>query len=296
MYTISVLIPVYNRRESLVRAIESVLEQTYMPEEIIVADDASDFDVKTYLQKEYPHISEQIKVVRGKENKGVSGARNLALRNSSGDLIALLDSDDRWHPEKIEKQLAVFKKDPTVDLVFCRQWIVRGSEQKEHEKKLYRKNLFDHLITDWHAPNPSTLLMKRNFLENIPFNETMRNLEDLDWWLRFSLLEPNVQYVDEFLMYYCINEENRLSYIAYEERFKRVEKALAGWEHKVVQERGKKQYKAFRQYLLTYHAIDAFVACSRRKDFFTMFKITSKYLWNKKRFYQLFSQKLSGSK
>ena len=294
--TISVLIPVYNRKKTLIRAIESVVQQTHLPSEIIVADDASDFDVKEYLDQECPHLSSRVQVIRTKTNMGVSGARNLAFRHSSGDLIALLDSDDYWHPEKIAKQLAIFEASPGVDIVSCRQWIVRGEEKRIHEKKLFKEDLFTHLITDWHAPNPSTLLIKREYLETFPFDETMRNMEDLDWWLRLSLRKPNVQYVDEPLMYYTIEEANRLSYVAYQERFLRVEKALKQWEPLVTQERGREAYEGFRKNLITYHGIDAFVANSRSKNFAAMFNIARKYLWNKKKFHQLLLQKVTTSK
>lgn len=73
-YSISVLIPVYNRKEALIRAIESVLNQTLQPHEIIIADDASDYDIDAYIKKDHPAIAAHIKVVRGSVNKGVSGA------------------------------------------------------------------------------------------------------------------------------------------------------------------------------------------------------------------------------
>nr|WKN40077.1 glycosyltransferase family 2 protein [Tunicatimonas sp. TK19036] len=290
-YSISVLIPVYNRKDALIRAIESVLNQTYQPDEIIIADDASDYDIDTFIKEEHPAIASKVKVVRGAVNKGVSGARNLAFQHSTGDLIALLDSDDSWHPEKLKKQLALFEEAPTTDVVSCRQWIVRGNEKREQKKELYQADLFDHLTSDWHPPNPSTLLLRRKYLELVPFNENIRYLEDLDWWLTFALLEPKIQYVDELLMYYFINEENRLSYTAYEERFKKIEIILSLWKERITKHKGSQQYRVFKEYLLTYNAIDAFVVNARKKNATLMVRIFFKYLWNKKKFYQLLISK-----
>ncbi len=290
-YSVSVLIPVYNRKFPLVRALNSVLNQTYLPDEIIVADDASDFFVADYLQNEHPEIASKVKVVRCSENRGVSGARNLAFSHSSGNIIAFLDSDDCWDPKKLAEQIKVFEEDPTIDLVSCKQWIIKGNTKKDQAKNFYSKNLFDHLTSDWHPPNPSTLVLRREHMETIPFDETIRYLEDLDWWLRFSLLEPNIRCIDKPLMFYYINEENRLSYTLFHERFKKIEHILLQWKQRVIKYRGLDQYNRFRRYLLTYNAIDAFVVYSRKRDIILVTKIVFGYLWNKREFYQLLRSK-----
>lgn len=290
--SVSVLIPVYNRKKVLVRAIESVLNQTRLPDEIIIADDASDYDIKSYINEAHPEIARQVKVVRADENKGVSGARNLAFSYSKGMLIALLDSDDQWHPEKLEKQLLVFENNPAPDVVSCRQWIVRNDKLKEQQKVLHEDNLLDHLTTDWHPPNPSTLLLRRELLQKVPFNEGIRYLEDLDWWLRLSLLSPKVKYVDDFLIYYYLDEENRLSLTSFENRFERIEFILQLWKDKIIQLKGEQQYKRFREYILTYNAFDVLVISKRSKNIRLFAKVFFKYLWNKKAFYLKIKSKI----
>ncbi len=291
-YTVSVLIPVYNRRESLIRAITSVLNQTRCPDEIIVVDDGSEPEVGVYLQQEHPRLAGQVVVIRQAMNGGVSKARNLAFRTSSGSLIALLDSDDEWHSEKLAKQVALFEKNPQIDLVSCQQWVVRNEEPRREKRKLYREDVFDHLINGWRPPTPSSLLIKRRFLEEIPFDESIRYLEDLDWWLKFSLLEPTVDYVDEYLMYYHTNETNRLSYVASQERFVRIEYVLSHWEPILVQKKGKEKYRIFRNHLLTFNALDAFVVYVRKQRFVSAGRIAIKYLWHKRKFYQLGGQRI----
>ncbi|MGB3780031.1 MAG: glycosyltransferase family 2 protein, partial [Tunicatimonas sp.] len=286
-FSISVLIPVYNRRESLLRAVDSVVHQTLVPDEIIVADDASNFSVKDFLLAKRPLISDRVKVVRTSGNTGVSGARNLAFQNSTGSLIALLDSDDYWHPEKLDKQLAVFAQNPAVGIVSCQQYIVNGNKITNHNKKLIQENLFDQLISDWHPPNPSTLLLRRSYLETVPFNENIRYLEDLDWWLKVALLQPSVAYVDEPLMFYCLDENNRLSYTTYQKRFTKIEQLISLWKDDIIRLRGKKSFANFQKHLITYNAIDAFVTCVRKKSFVEAFKIFATYLRSEKEFYQL---------
>ena len=295
-FSISVLIPVYNRQESLLRAVDSVLRQTLVPDEIIVADDASNFSVKEFLLTERPLVTDRIKVVRTSSNKGVSGARNLAFQHSAGSLIALLDSDDYWQPDKLEKQLAVFAQNPAVDIVSCQQYMVNKDKIANHNKKLIQENLFDQLINDWHPPNPSTLLLRRSYLEIVPFNENIRYLEDFDWWLRIALLQPSVAYVDEPLMFYCLDENNRLSYTTYRKRFTKIEQLVTLWEDDIIRLRGRKSFANFKKHLITYNAIDAFVVCVRKKLFIEAFKIFATYLRSEKEFYRLIFNKAAQPK
>jgi glycosyltransferase involved in cell wall biosynthesis len=97
--TVSVVIPTYNRAQFVGEAIESVLGQTARPLEIIVVDDGSTDDTEAVCRK----FGAQIRYIR-QANGGVSAARNHGIRESRGDLIAFLDSDDRWAPEKLELQ------------------------------------------------------------------------------------------------------------------------------------------------------------------------------------------------
>ena len=99
---ISVVIPIFNRTDTIGRAIESCLAQTYSHFEIMLVDDCSTDDLQSELQRFAG--DERIRLVRHPYNQGVSAARNSGVRNAKGDLIAFLDSDDAWHPTKLERQ------------------------------------------------------------------------------------------------------------------------------------------------------------------------------------------------
>jgi glycosyltransferase involved in cell wall biosynthesis len=98
--SISVIIPTFNRIDVLPKAIESVLAQTIIPDEIIVVDDGSTDGTAEMIQSDYPKVS-----VLVQENAGVSSARNAGISVSKGDWIALLDSDDEWFQKKLERQM-----------------------------------------------------------------------------------------------------------------------------------------------------------------------------------------------
>jgi hypothetical protein len=110
---VSVVIPTYNRAHLIGAAIESALDQTYEPIEIVVADDGSTDGtadaVAAYGSRVHYHRQ---------ANAGVSAARNLGLRHARGEFIAFLDSDDRWHPWKIAAQVAVLAQRSEVGMVW----------------------------------------------------------------------------------------------------------------------------------------------------------------------------------
>lgn len=117
---VSVIMPVYNRERYLSQAIESVLNQTYGDFELIIVDDGST-DNSQAIIKEYAGKDKRIRYAFHEKNRGVSAARNTALAMAQGEWIALIDSDDAWHPERLEKLLKIVQEGVFVadDLLFC---------------------------------------------------------------------------------------------------------------------------------------------------------------------------------
>ncbi len=121
---VSVVIPTYSRNETLRRAIESVLNQTHKNVEILVVDDnPADSEWRKSsekLMKQYENES-KVRYIKNLQNMGGAGARNEGIKASNGDYIAFLDDDDEYMPEKIEKQLTMFKNsgNPKLALVYC---------------------------------------------------------------------------------------------------------------------------------------------------------------------------------
>ncbi len=112
---ISVIIPTYNRKEKLPACVDSVLAQTYQNIEVLVVDDASTDGTEELFRE----ISDpRVKYLRYEENHGACYARNYGAERSDGELIAFQDSDDTWHPDKLEKQVR-FLEETQVDMCFC---------------------------------------------------------------------------------------------------------------------------------------------------------------------------------
>jgi glycosyltransferase involved in cell wall biosynthesis len=110
---VSVVIPTYNCARFLPQAIDSVLGQSYSRRELIVVDDGSTDDTDAVLRR----YAGRIRIVQ-RPNGGVSSARNRGIRESRGEFVAFLDSDDIWHSDKLQRQLALFTRS-AVGLVHC---------------------------------------------------------------------------------------------------------------------------------------------------------------------------------
>jgi len=193
---ISVVIPTHNRAHCLSRALDSVLAQTRPADEIIVVDDGSRDPTAELLRHAYP----QCRYLQ-QENRGVSSARNLGVRQARGDWIALLDSDDSWLPHKLERQCQGLQEQPSYRICHSDEiWIRRGvrvNPMKKHAKGggwIFQRCLPGCVIS------PSAVLLRRDLLETLGgFDEALPACEDYDLWLRICACEP-VLYIDQPLI------------------------------------------------------------------------------------------------
>ena len=195
---ISIVIPAYNAGAHIEAALRSIADQRGTFEtEILVVDDGSTDDTRARAES-----FAGVRVIT-QTNAGPSAARNRGVAESSGDLIAFLDADDLWTPEKLQIQLRLLEAQPRAGLAFgdCRRFSGGG----ERPRTLFEEAGLDEafwggpdLVADPYAklialnfiPTGSVLL-RRSCLEAAGgFDESMRRVEDLDLWLRLALLCP----------------------------------------------------------------------------------------------------------
>ena len=197
MPKITAILPTWNRAEWLEKSIQSVLDQTFGDFELVVVDDASTDSTAEIIER----YSGKIRTIVFSENRGVSAARNAAIKNSDSEWIAFLDSDDFWHPDKLQKQIAQTKMRPACPLHFTDEiWIrngVRVNPKKKHQKKegwIFQPSLALCLMA------PSTVILRRELFEvHGLFDENLPVCEDYDLWLRLTAQHP-VALLDEKLM------------------------------------------------------------------------------------------------
>ena len=180
---VSVIIPTYNRWPMLGEAVESVLAQTMSDYELIVVDDGSTDETPRRLREYGARLT-----VLTQSRSGVSAARNLGARRASGKYLAFLDSDDLWHPRKLQRQLRLMERNPEVEICQTDEiWIrngVRVNPRNRHRKPsgdIFRASLDLCLVS------PSAVMMRRELFERIRgFDESLPVCEDYDLWLRIA--------------------------------------------------------------------------------------------------------------
>ncbi|OQX29395.1 MAG: hypothetical protein B0D92_03920 [Spirochaeta sp. LUC14_002_19_P3] len=197
MDTVSVIIPTYNR--SIIRALESVMAQTWRNLEIIIVDDGST-DGSTDGTRMKAWIEQSaVRIIRT-ANRGVAAARNTGVEAAAGPWIAFLDSDDTWAECKLEKQMRHIRAHPDIRIVYTSErWIRRGV--RVNPPKAYRKyggDVFLHCLPVCLIAPSSVLMQLSLFREMGGFDPAYPVCEDYDLWLRICSLYP-VGLVDEEL-------------------------------------------------------------------------------------------------
>lgn len=112
---VSIIMPVYNRQSYIQKAITSVFSQTYNNWELLIVDDGSE-DYSPSIAENFVLLSEKVKLIL-QEHKNLPSAKNNGIRNSSGDFITFLDSDDEYKPDHIELRVKYLLNNPAVDLI-----------------------------------------------------------------------------------------------------------------------------------------------------------------------------------
>ena len=205
---ISVVIPSYNRKDFLKRSIDSAINQTKKPLEIIVVDDGSTDGTETMIKSDYDFV----KFIKQK-NKGVSAARNIGIKVSIGEWICFLDSDDEWKKDKLEKQINAMKSNPGYKFFHSNEiWIKNGiriNQKKKHKK--YGGDIFDKCL-DMCRISPSSVMINKTVFDEVGnFNEDLVVCEDYELWLRICD-KYRVFFIDEPLIIKYGGHQGQLSY------------------------------------------------------------------------------------
>jgi len=203
---VSVIISTYNRASFLKQAIDSVLNQTYSDFELIIVDDGSTDNTQKVVESyNDPRI-----IYIYQENAGQNAAKNKGLMNVSGEYVSILDSDDMWHPEKLDRQVNILKNMPEVGLVYCGTMLIDENNnvigKQPHLK--YNGNVLDKLLLKNFIYNGSNALFRTECLEKTGlFDESVQRMTDWDLYLRIALFY-NFYALDDFLLYYRVHGEN----------------------------------------------------------------------------------------
>jgi len=207
----SVVISAYNKEKFIKETIKSVLRQNEQDFEIIVVDDGSTDNTKSRIEE---IKDRRIKYIYQRPSGLPACARNRGIERASGKYIALLDGDDRWLAEKLEKTLDIFSKNPKTDIV-CHDLRIVSENAKFIRRTFlgpYPKDVYGKLLWDSNCFVITTTVLKREvfFEHNFWFdeNDKLFSVEDYDFWLRLAETEKfNFYYLSEVLAEHVVSEK-----------------------------------------------------------------------------------------
>lgn len=195
---ISVVIPTYNRAHLIIESLQSVLDQTLQPYEIIVVDDFSTDNTEEIVKS---LNSPLIKFVKNSRKKGANGARNTGILMAQGEYIAFHDSDDIWFPKKLELQYHFLKKNLDTDLCFCLMKKMDSKLKIIEITPKFIKKVKDIRVSlqEGNLISTQMIFMKTIVARKILFDEGLKRFQDWDFVLKIAKVSK-IDYISEVLV------------------------------------------------------------------------------------------------
>jgi len=231
---VSVVMPIYGVERFVAEAVDSVLSQTFTDFEFIIVDDVSPDNSRAICEE---YNDERIRIVVHETNRGLAGARNTGIRQARGKYIALLDSDDKWTMDKLEKHVAHLNESPKVGVSFARSVFMNedGELMNTYQMPKLSGITPEHLLCRNPIGNGSAPVIRREVFSDIAyednlygetedyfFDDNFRQSEDIECWIRIaSLTDWEIEGLSEPLTVYRLNSGSLSANIP---------KQLATWE------------------------------------------------------------------
>ncbi|WP_129125869.1 glycosyltransferase [Geomonas oryzae] len=205
--SVTAIVPCYNSASYLAETLNSIIAQSYENLCIIAIDDGSSDDTRRILEKFRECGKIKLLWHEGNCNRGVAATMNLGVEAAESDLVAFLDHDDLWYPDKIKRQVEVFLQNPEVDLVYT-----NGDVIDEHGNRKYailqpshiETNLPERLLLDCYIKSCSMVMVTRSALMKVGCFKAHILTTDHDMWLRLQE-STNLYYLEDRLMAYRVH-------------------------------------------------------------------------------------------
>ncbi len=207
-HKISIIIPTFNRAKLLERSLQSILDQDYKEWEVIIIDNFSSDNTEQIVTD----LKNERIIYKKFDNSGsIAKARNEAIKISTGNYIAFLDSDDWWKPHKLRKCLDTFKNNNDLSIIYHNCRITDGKKNKNSKCRELNQNIYDDLICNGNTLITSSVVIRKDILKSVGlFNESKDYLgwEDYDLWIRIAKANYRFKLISTVLGYYWNDESS----------------------------------------------------------------------------------------
>jgi glycosyltransferase involved in cell wall biosynthesis len=245
--SVSAVVNCYNSAAFLREALESILHQSHLPDEIVIVDDGS-VDDTARIAKDF--VGGNIRYIY-QENQGLAAARNTGIRATSGDVLVFLDADDTWLEHKTEQQLKILASDSAIGLVSGHRiwWEPETDQRKLIKHSLPRNGLKTEILIRNFIGNASMIMIRRSVLDRAGwFDPALRYAEDLDLWIRV-VAETGIAIADLPVIIYrshpaSLTHQNhhRRAFLELEVCLRAIEKVVPKWLQPSLRARAKSKY------------------------------------------------------
>ena len=199
---VSILIPTYNRAQTLALSLKSIVDQTFQDFEVVVVDDGSTDNTKALVESSLQGVS--FKYIY-QSNRGVAKARETGMRASEGEYLAFCDSDDLWLPEKLKRQMAVFTEDTALvfsDAYACTETFPEPKVRFRWYELCtpFRGEVYAHLVRKNFLVT-SSVVVRRPCMDGF-VAYSLTNADDWQMWLAIGRKRVRFEYAEQPLVYY----------------------------------------------------------------------------------------------
>lgn len=225
---VTIVMPAHNAAETLGFAVESVRAQTFVDWELLIVDDGSR-DSTAEIARNFCALDRRIRLLGG-QHRGVSGARNLGIGASRAPIVAFLDADDGWHPDKLAIHLRHLERRPAVGVSYSQAAFLDAQGQPTgHVSRARTRDVTSvHLLHSNPTTTTSTLVVRRSLFAKVGlFRQSMSFAEDLEWLIRASrATDYCLEGLDRPLTWYRTSQQGLSS---------QLDKMQAGWEQLIAE-------------------------------------------------------------
>lgn len=204
---VSIIMPCYNAEATLSESIQSVLAQTHTAYELILIDDGST-DATRSIMEDYCSRDPRIRVLFNDKNRGVSYTRNYGVSQAKYDWIALLDGDDLWTPDKLDKQIALIEQHPDCVLFFTGSAFINVHGEKSGYIFHARNRITNQDLMYQNLIPCSSVMVRRDVMLKYPMDETYAVGEDYLTWLQILKDYGYAIGLDEPMLTYRVGSRN----------------------------------------------------------------------------------------